>query len=225
MKPISILLTIIVILSNAKQSFTQNVGIGTAAPTQKLHILGTVSIEDGTQGNGKILTSDAAGNASWQTPSIGTGWLITGNSGTTPATNFIGTIDNQDFVTRTNNIERMRVTTAGNVGIGTSTPITQLHIPGRTPTAPVGTIATGANPFGISIQGRYVFTTNQGSDNVQIFDVSNPSNPVFVSSVANGSTIDPRYSYPEGRYLYVVNQNGNNMQIWAPLKTGYFKNA
>jgi uncharacterized protein (TIGR02145 family) len=46
----------------------QNVGIGTNNPTAKLHVNGTVKIIDGTQGAGKILTSDAAGLASWQTP-------------------------------------------------------------------------------------------------------------------------------------------------------------
>jgi len=30
-----------------------------------------VTIVDGTQGNGKVLTSDASGNASWQTPGVG----------------------------------------------------------------------------------------------------------------------------------------------------------
>ena len=42
------------------------VGIGTAAPTANLHVNGTTRLVDGTQGAGKILTSDASGNASWQ---------------------------------------------------------------------------------------------------------------------------------------------------------------
>lgn len=36
--------------------------------------------------------------------------------------NFIGTINNFDFVTRTNNIERFRITALGNIGIGTANP-------------------------------------------------------------------------------------------------------
>lgn len=42
-------------------------------------------------GNGKVLTSDASGNATWSSVS-GIGWLTTGNSGL-DSTNFIGTID------------------------------------------------------------------------------------------------------------------------------------
>lgn len=42
-------------------------------------------------------------------------WNLTGNSGTSPATNFIGTIDAQDWVIKTTNIERARVLAGGNV--------------------------------------------------------------------------------------------------------------
>ena len=41
-------------------------GIGTATPAAKLDVEGNVKIADGTQGDGKILTSDANGNASWR---------------------------------------------------------------------------------------------------------------------------------------------------------------
>ena len=52
----------------------------------------------------------------------GKNWTTTGNAGTTAGTNYIGTTDAIDFVTRTNSIEKMRVTSAGNVGINTPTP-------------------------------------------------------------------------------------------------------
>ncbi|NTW32295.1 MAG: tail fiber domain-containing protein [Bacteroidetes bacterium] len=52
----------------------------------------------------------------------GTGWQLTGNSGTTTGTNFIGTTDNKDFVFKTNNTEWARITSGGNVGIGTTSP-------------------------------------------------------------------------------------------------------
>jgi trimeric autotransporter adhesin len=43
-----------------------NVGINERKPTEKLDINGSIKIVDGTQGAGKILTSDANGKASWQ---------------------------------------------------------------------------------------------------------------------------------------------------------------
>lgn len=47
-------------------------------------------------------------------------WNVTGNSGTTAGTNFIGTTDAVDMVVKTNNTEKVRVSSTGNVGIGTS---------------------------------------------------------------------------------------------------------
>lgn len=44
------------------------VGIGVANPANKLHVNGGVTITDGTQGTGKVLTSDAAGNSTWNYP-------------------------------------------------------------------------------------------------------------------------------------------------------------
>lgn len=46
-----------------------NLGIGTAFPGTKLEVNGTIKITGGTPGNGKVLTSDASGLASWKTNS------------------------------------------------------------------------------------------------------------------------------------------------------------
>ncbi|MFT6282125.1 MAG: hypothetical protein ACJA0U_002260 [Salibacteraceae bacterium] len=46
-----------------------NVGIGTTSPAANLDVVGTVKITDGTEGAGKVLTSDGTGNATWQTAS------------------------------------------------------------------------------------------------------------------------------------------------------------
>lgn len=46
----------------------QDVGIGTTAPAAKLDVAGSVRIADGTQGQGKVLTSNESGVASWQAP-------------------------------------------------------------------------------------------------------------------------------------------------------------
>jgi len=55
-------------------------------------------------------------------------WEITGNSGTDPDVNFLGTSDEQPLVVKTNAQEVLRVDTEGNIGVGTSNPQNQLHV-------------------------------------------------------------------------------------------------
>ena len=56
-------------------------------------------------------------------------WSLTGNAGTVPTTNFIGTTDTKDFVIRTKNAERVRVKANGNIGINLSgSPIALLDL-------------------------------------------------------------------------------------------------
>jgi hypothetical protein len=57
-------------------------------------------------------------------------WTLNGNAGTNPSNNFVGTTDNQPLVIRTNATEAARVDTAGQVGIGTTSPGARLHVLG-----------------------------------------------------------------------------------------------
>lgn len=60
-------------------------------------------------------------------------WSTAGNAGTDPTVNFLGTKDHKSIVFRTANIERMRITTNGNFGFGTSTPSGKFHIDSANP--------------------------------------------------------------------------------------------
>lgn len=45
-------------------------------------------------------------------------WSLSGNTGTTPGANFVGTTDNKNLIFKTGNTEKMRISTDGKVGIG-----------------------------------------------------------------------------------------------------------
>jgi len=66
-----------IILGNTISTSTDSygatkVGIGTSNPTAKLQVDGTLRYVDGNQLNGRVLTTDASGNATWQNPLKGT---------------------------------------------------------------------------------------------------------------------------------------------------------
>jgi hypothetical protein len=62
-----------------------NMGVGTVTPGAKLDVAGQVKISGGAPGAGKVLTSDAAGLATWQTPSGGGGGAVSSVNGATGA--------------------------------------------------------------------------------------------------------------------------------------------
>lgn len=135
-------------------AYAQNVGINNAAPHAK-SLLDLTSSDKGlltprmteAQRNAMFVINDvtAKGMLVYQTDNTqgfyyydGTAWNIIstssndwsaiGNSGTNPNTNFIGTTDAKDFVMKTNNTENLRITSTGNIGIGTAAPSAKLHI-------------------------------------------------------------------------------------------------
>ncbi len=81
------------------------VGIGTNNPSAKLHVVnstsGAIRIEDGTQGNGNVLLSDANGVGTWQNPSTFS-WSLLGNT-INAATNFIGSTNNANVIFKRDN--------------------------------------------------------------------------------------------------------------------------
>ena len=68
-------------------------------------------------------------------------WELTGNAGTNPTANFLGTTDNEPLIIKTNGTEQLRIDVAGNVGIGATTPGASLEVAG-TGAKFSGTLAT-----------------------------------------------------------------------------------
>jgi hypothetical protein len=125
----SLLLALLVIYS-AKLT-AQNVGIGIATPQQRLHVAGagqTIRV-DGLSGAGtRNVYANAFGDLTTTPGTPSDVWLTGGNAGLNASVNFLGTTDAVDFVLRTNNTERLRALSTGNIGIGTAVPVARLHV-------------------------------------------------------------------------------------------------
>jgi hypothetical protein len=101
-----------------------NVGIGTTSPGAKLEVNGQVKITGGSPGAAKVLTSDASGLASWQTPAAGGD-----NLGNHIATQNIEL--NGHWLSGDGGNEGVYVNNPGNVGIGTTSPSEVLDVNGN----------------------------------------------------------------------------------------------
>lgn len=95
---------------------------------RKIDLIDSVKKKAGT--DSVFYYRNGVGYLSFVDGSSGSGWNVLGNSGTNPATDGIGTTDAQPLRIITNNTERARVLSGGNVGIGTSAPDSTFQVNG-----------------------------------------------------------------------------------------------
>ena len=175
-----------------------NVGVGTNAPTSTLHVYKNVAASDlnvtfqsadATNTSATVLTLQAAGT------SLGFGAgnnAIRSVSGATESWYVGGAAADNTLAFKTNGgVERMRIDSSGNVGIGTTTVGSRLHVNGSTSAASGDTtmlvrhgIANGANLPVLNVQNSagtsLLFVS--GSGNIGIGTIS----PAYKLQVASG---------------------------------------
>lgn len=178
------------------QGSTGNVGIGTIAPAAGLHIAKANSVVSARGGLFISSTDDATGDFGGQlgfggsyTGSTQTYWAgIAGRKENATDADYSGYLQ---FITRKNGsnaVERMRVSSDGNLGVGTTTPGLKTHINGITGfPATTGTAQTGVLrlqglsnnavlDFGVNgILGAYLQSTNQTALNSNYPLLLNPN--------------------------------------------------
>jgi hypothetical protein len=163
---------------------------GTAGPAGPAGNNGAAGATGPAGNNGAAGATGPAGNNGAAGPAGPTGsftnnaWLVVGNTGTTAGTNFIGTLDAQDFVTKTNGSaatnERMRITLGGKIVVNKITPLANDAF------SVYGTGTTGAiNPMGTTAIAGYSSSTNIGV----LGDNSGTGEGVYGNSVSTGTGV------------------------------------
>ncbi|MGE3800518.1 MAG: hypothetical protein AB7H80_05815, partial [Candidatus Kapaibacterium sp.] len=178
------------------------------------------------------------------------GWLLTGNGGTNPATNFLGTTDAQALVVRTNNVERFRVDPVGRVGIAEINPLHRLHVVNTDISDEVSAIyglanqvsnnqsvgvwgdasnTGGANTGTIALLATGNGNTTAGQTNValQVNDgevtMGRTTQAPGVGTVVEGATAGTAYSAQGPSGVVELTLGGGNLTTVAPV-SGTFQN-
>ena len=178
-----------------------NVGIGNTNPGQKLDVSGTTKTTNlqVTAGatTGYVLTSDAAGNATWQAASAATA----DNLGNHTATQTVKL--NNNWLSNDGGAEGIRVDNSGNVGIGTATPAERLDVTGNIKST--DTVKTAKFRMTNGATAGYVLTSDAtGNATWQSPAVATETDPQVSSTTTNkvpkwnGTTLTDGLIYDNG---------------------------
>lgn len=190
--------TSMVVFNHAGSAQNTLFGIRTNLPTEALDVNGNVKFSGALMPNnlpgtsGYFLTSQGA-----NTPPVWTNlgsvyWSLTGNAGTTPGTNFLGTTDAQDLRIRTNNQDRITVTSGGNTVINATSGNTKLDVNGDLAMRQSAITLSSGNNNNISV-GSTSFTR-----------ITGPSGAFTITGLTNGV---------DGKIVTLYNATSQSMTI------------
>jgi hypothetical protein len=135
-------------------------------------------------------------------------WNVTGNAGTDPNVQFIGTTDSKALKIRTNNVVRMLIKSTGDVGIGTQTPTSKLHVNGVI-TATGGTSSDWNTAFSWGNHALAGYLTSEsdpkvGANTTNFISRWNGSSLVKSNLFSNGSFLGLNAISPIGDAQFVI---------------------
>jgi len=219
---------------------SQRVGIGTTNPGTLLTVAGNVNVSGSLNVTGNItfpqliscdtINTDANGVLTCGSDATSAGAEVTGS----------GNAGNITYWTASSTLGNSTLyQSSGKIGIGTISPNAELEVIGTVSVVGEidqknGSFAQIPNPIhkgtnGVSgprhvfVSGKYAYVTENAGDRLAIIDVSDPSNPIDVSSIsdtacdaanAGGCELDGAYAiFVSGKYAYVASNTDDGIEI------------
>jgi hypothetical protein len=183
-----------------------NVGIGTTSPSTKLEVTGNIK-------------ASLSGYELQMYPAWDTG--VAG----------FGTSSNHGLVLSTNNTERMRITSGGNVGIGTTTPSNKLTVNGNIETTGSGKIGFNVNDsygnfphYGLGYAGGDNYTNLAGYFGLSFGTTGNERMRITTTGNVGINTTNPQKPlevYSNANDFVSVGVNQMAVGQWSGIHFGY----
>ncbi|MCB0771374.1 MAG: hypothetical protein KDC00_13320, partial [Flavobacteriales bacterium] len=76
----------------------------------------------------------------------------------------------------------------------------------------ISTTSTGISPSSVAVAGNYSYVLNRVSNNMMIFNISDPASPSLTATIATGPA--PTSIAVNNNYAYVVNYSNNTMSVF-----------
>jgi hypothetical protein len=206
------------------------IGIGTSTPNNKLEISSGTTTASGASGlrftsltsssatttyNGLQLSVNSSGDVVMTPDAVlaNAAWSTTGNTGTTPGTNFLGTTDAQALIFKTNNTEAARILSTGAVYLGNSGSLS------ATTTSNILNVYGSQNINYDNPGGQYALKINSTYGlNVNAVNAGGSNGTAPAVMVTKNST-STGIRYPQ-LYLSDTRSGNKGLSMWADSTTG-----
>lgn len=189
---------------SADAIFNGKVGVGITNPQAKLDVAGTVSITDGSQANGYVLTSDANGLASWKKSTDLRSLISSSNS--------ISCVSNT--ATFATNLNRDMVISGNNLYVLSYSSLLIYNISNPASVSLTSTTSIGDVGFQIAVSGNYAYITQPIDDKLVIYNISNPASPTLVNTGGTSIPADPQAVAVSGNYAVASAFNSGLLYVY-----------